>query len=457
MGAPEVVEETSTLGVNRSLGPIGSNRLSRWVNKHIAPLIATALLVVLGMNFTIWWAIEVKHEISQWLTPPDLWGSYLGSVALVHGHLTQIYSGVTGLVSLPGIVYVLAPVAAVGSALHLGVSQQFVGGYTEPTAWVILGPYEMILGSIALFAADSVAQRFGVSLSKRILLALVGAAIISNVLIRWGHPEDCIAVGLSLYAALAAHDSKWTRCGWLLGVAIAFQPLAILALPAILATASLRRLIKLVLPILVPSVIAVAGPLIASPHFTFHALTNQLNYPTLNHPTPWVSLLPHTYVYHVLAVPSGPLRAVAVVTSAALSVAVCRKSKRFEVVVFMIAVSFALRVVFEPALDAFYVWPALEVALVLSCRRNWIVATVAGAAAVGATWWSDVNMAGVWPWWIAMCAILLALLVLAYPLRAPVNAEDHPGKKGPLDLNGEEDRTGQSTDLTAGRQDVALQ
>lgn len=401
---------------NQTLPLTPHDRITRSIVRRSPPLAATALLVVLGMNFTIWWAIDVEHQISQWLTPPDIWGSYIGSASLIHGNLARMYSRTTGLVSLPGIMYVLAPVAAVGGALHLGISQAFVGGYSEPTAWVILGPYEMILGSLSLFAADSVAQRFKISLSKRFILAIVGAAILSNVLIRWGHPEDAIAVALGLYATLAALDSKWTSCGWLLGVAIALQPLAILALPAILATLSWRRLARLVLPICVPSAIAVAGPLIANWHSTFHALTDELNYPTLNHPTPWVPLLAHTYVSHVLAVSSGPLRALGVVFSAVLSILVCRKVRAFEVVVFMIAVSFTIRVLFEPVLDAFYIWPALEVALLLSCRRSSIVASVAGAAALAATWWSNVHIAGVWPWWIIMCAFLVVLLALAWPV-----------------------------------------
>ena len=56
-------------------------------------------------------------------------------------------------------------------------------------------------------------------------LAFAQAAILVNVAVVWGHPEDAISVGLVLYAALAVQDGKSRRGAWLLGVAVAFQPL----------------------------------------------------------------------------------------------------------------------------------------------------------------------------------------------------------------------------------------
>ena len=54
-----------------------------------------------------------------------------------------------------------------------------------------------------LFAADALAERLGASLPKRFLLAAAEATALWNVTIRWGHPEDAVAVGLLLYAVLA--------------------------------------------------------------------------------------------------------------------------------------------------------------------------------------------------------------------------------------------------------------
>ena len=90
---------------------------------------------------------------------------------------------------------ILVPVAAVISAA--GLSLRIPGpDNLHPGAWLLAGPYLIIVSAVALFAADSIAEDLGVSRPRRALLAAAGAVALWGVSVQWGHPEDAVAVGL---------------------------------------------------------------------------------------------------------------------------------------------------------------------------------------------------------------------------------------------------------------------
>ncbi len=403
------------------------------VHRRSAPLIATLAFVFVGMNFSILWHGFTAHSFSYWMTPPDLWGTYLGSDALVQGHPAQMYSQITGLNAFPAIMFALAPITAIGHALHLEAGQPFQV-YTAPNAWIILGPFELLLCSFPLFALDAAAERFGLAKPRRLAMALFGAALLGPIAIRWGHPEDCIAVGLFLYAALDARSDRWQRSAWLMGLAIAFQPLVIVGLGALLATRSFRQFVRSVPALLLPSLVFLAAPLIASWHATTEALFNQPNFPTLNHATPWTGLFHHSVVNGVTAVSSGPARIVIVVIAVLAGAVVCRTDQRLATLLVVTEAAIILRVMLEPVLDPYYVWPALAIGLVLAARRSWARLNWAGGIALVATWWSGVHGDGVWGWWFVL--LILLLLVLAMGLPWSVRAMRTVGQSPALATNG---------------------
>ncbi len=94
---------------------------------------------------------------------------------------------------------------------------------------------------MALFAADAIAERLGATRPKRAVLAAAGAVALWNVSVRWGHPEDAVAVGLLLFGILALSDGRTGRSAWLIGAAVAVQPLVLLALPVVLTVIAPRR------------------------------------------------------------------------------------------------------------------------------------------------------------------------------------------------------------------------
>jgi len=403
-------------------------RWRRWVDRRRAPLVATAATLVLGMNWTIWWAEVVHGAPGVWLDPSDQWGTVLASVALVHGHLSGIYTASTGLVTFPGYVVLMAPVAAVFSALHLEMGPQ-LAAYGAPTGWVLVGPFELLTSSVALFGADAAAERLGVTGWRRVGLALVGAAVLSEVTLGWGHPEDALAIGLVLYAVLAADRSSAKQAAWLLGIAVAVQPLAVVAAGAVggvvAARAGRRALVELVVPLVLPSAVVLAGPLVASWHSTVHVLIDQPNYPSFNHPTPWTSLLPRLHQRFV-AVPAGPGRLAATVVSLVAGYVVCRRRPAMPSVLWIVAVALFLRVVSESVLDPYYLWPVLAVTLVLAAGlpawRWWSTA----AAALSLTWFSGVRLGGVWPWWSVVVLGLGTGLALSRPGAAAAPSRRRP-------------------------------
>lgn len=389
-------------------------RLVAWAKLHVAPLVASVALVALGLGWVLWWGAQNGNGSTVWATPPDLWSTYDAAVLAVHGHLAQVYSPATGLVTFPGIVVVLAPVAAVGSALHLEMGPN-VAPYFAPTGWLLLGPYVLVLSTVPLFAVDAIARRFGVALRNRVVLSLTEAFVIANVTVKYGHPEDALAVGLALYGALAAEDGEWTSCAWLLGIAIAVQPLAVLAAPAIVARRG-RLVVRLLPGLILPSAIVLAAPLAASWSAASSAITHQLNYPSLNFATPWTSIAPR--VGSAGGVSAGPVRAGVTLLAFAAGAVLCRRRPSLEFVLFVIGSLFFARIVTEVVMDGYYPWAVVGIGVLLAARRGCWRLGASALLAIAVTLLGSQHWQGVWPWWLAVIGASGACLLLGWPTGA---------------------------------------
>ena len=375
-------------------------------------VVAAVASLVLGMNYVILWAnLPRGGPFNTWLAPSDLWGTYLDSVQLVHGHLSAGYA------AYPGILLLFAPAAVIGSAFNLEVGPQFAA-FAAPTGWVLMGPLEILLASVVIFACDAVAESFGVPRGRRYLLALAEAAVLSSVTIKWGHPEDALSVGLVIYSALEASKNRWKRCGWLLGAAIVVQPLALLAAPA-LATAAFgarpRKLGAMALRAVLPGVVVLAPALIVDWGQLSYWLVHQPNYPAFNHTTPFTSISPVILYGHFYATSGGPARMMAIGAAVVVGILLCRHRPSLQRLLFVLGLLFFIRVVFEAVLDSYYTWPVLAFALVLAARAGWVRFSLATAVALFATWFSNEYWVGVFPWWGIMVGLLAVLMALAWP------------------------------------------
>ncbi len=290
-----------------------------WARRRAFPLIASAGLILVGLFTTTWGPTLIGR--TEWALPYDLWGTLIATTRLAHGNIGGLYAPPTGLISLPGAAVILLPCAALISAL--GLSLNIPGPHNlHPDVWLVAGPYQIALCCVTLFAADSLAERLGVSLPRRGLLAVASAGILWSVSARWGHPEDAVAVGLLLYAIGAQAGGRVRLAGWLAGAAVCVQPLVLLALPVMLAVLPWRRMVPFLVRAALPSAVLLAATAAANWHDTFQSVTSQPNSPLINHPTAWTSLAPQLAGHNVAA---GPFRLATIVVACLCALLIRRR------------------------------------------------------------------------------------------------------------------------------------
>jgi hypothetical protein len=388
----------------------------------VFPLLATAGLIVAGMVATTRFGAPVAGK-PAWALPLDLWGTLLAAHRLVHLNLAGLYAPPTGLITFPGAALILTPVVAVAEAA--GLSLAHPGPLEmEPGVWLVAGPYMIALSAVSLFAADALAERMRASLPKRALLAAASGTALWSVSVKWGHPEDAVAVALLLWAILALADDRPTRCGWLTGAAVAVQPLVLLALPVVLAVIERRRIPGYLARAAAPGAALLGAAAVANWHATWHAVTSQPNWPAIDHPTPWTQFAPHMAGG---AVAAGPGRILAILSACACGVLVWRRlgasrgatwsAETLREVLWWAALALALRSVFESVMVAFYLWPPLAVVLVAAATK-WRYLIPASAIAGVITFESQSDWRSAWGWWGLMVAgLALALLFAGVPRR----------------------------------------
>ena len=377
-----------------------------WVVERPAPIAATVAMFIPVMAYSV--LGHRLHGHFELITPGDLWGLGGSSWALAHGQFAHIYASPGALTSPPALEFVLAPILFFAQVV--GLTAHFPGGHPLGL-WLLLGPAVLLMASPALFAIDAVARSWSLTDGSRLALALASALGVANVAGIWGHPEDCVAVAMVVWAALAVErrpDTGGRRAAWLLGLGIAFQPLAILGVAPVLACLGWRSFAKVSWRLLLPSLLVLVTPLIGQPGLTRFVLVKQ---PFLPH---YVSFTPLTYLAPVIGPGTdggGPTRLVALLLSACLAIAVCRRRHDLPTVLTMTAIAFFLRVLFETELNWYYMWPVAAVCLVLSARRGVSHLGVCSAALVATIVLGNHdavhNIALWWPGLMASLAVML--------------------------------------------------
>ena len=318
------------------------------------------------------------------------------------------------------MIVLLSPAVALAQALHLSIGMPYTAVST-PTAWLVLEPFDLLAGCIALFAVDAVARRLDVTGRRRSVLAVAEVIALWDLLAQNWHPEDAFAVSFVLWALLAAFDGRWRRSGWLLGVGVAFQPLAVLALPAVVALAPRKITVGLLVRVAVPGSVLLAGPLIANPSATLRAVLEQPNHPLLDHPTPWMRFAPHLGAGVVAA---GPTRLVAVIVAAVVSWMVCRRTARVPT-----SSCGSWRSVSPAAACSRLSWWRITSGRPWRWRCSSPRATRARFAAVCvlssfATVFALRGWRGEWAWWSVLVVCIVAALIAAWPSPRGPGAHD---------------------------------
>ncbi|MCL4445921.1 MAG: hypothetical protein M1134_03455 [Actinobacteria bacterium] len=381
--------------------------------------------------FPLWTTLTAPRSRGGWQIQGDLWATQLAARALVHGDFAGIYTPSTALVSFPGITVPLAPAIWLSEALHWPIQNPSHATVTFPTGWLWIEIVSVAVSLVAVFAADALSTTLGVTPRKRFVTVGLVAVALWNVVVWWGHPEDALAIGFVMFATNNVFEQRWERAGWFAGLAVAMQPVSLLALPVLAAQLpnSYRR--SSLLRCCVPSVVVLAGPLITSWSKTVRVLVNQPNYPTVDHTT-WLTALAPALGHHSVA--AGPLRLVAVVAVAAGGWLLARRyNANATLLVWMVAISFSVRVLAEPVMVAYYVWPVLAFSLVAAGKTSWIRLVLVGALSTGATVFGDAAWKGNLSWWALETALTLSALALAWPVRNEVvGLEKTTSKEGAL-------------------------
>lgn len=383
-----------------------------WPVRRLFPLLAAAVLTVLGMAGTIWG--PRYYGKTAWALPDDLWGTMIGAQRLLHLNVAALYTTPTQLISLPGTAIICVPVVALIDAAGLTLRAPAATG-AHPVTWLLACPYQVAISAVVLFAADAIAERLGVTRPRRFVLAAAGATALWSVTVRWGHPEDAVATGLLLYAILALSDGRTSRGAWLAGAAVAVQPLVLLAFPVLLTVVGPRRWPGFLTRAAALSVLLLAVAAAANWTATIHAVTSQPNSPLVDHPTPWIYLAPHLPGDQVAA---GPARILALVAACGCGLLAARswrsgwRPAMLPDLLWWTAVALALRSVFEPVMVAYYLWPPLALALI-TASRSWPRLLGAGLTATVLTFFSQIEWHNPWAWWTPMIAILGLTLFVA--------------------------------------------
>ncbi len=387
--------------------------ISAWAEERSAPVAATVVMLVGVMAFSLLGHSALHIGKSNLVSPSDLWSLATSSAAILHAHLADIYRRNGALTSPPALELVLVPVLALGQLVGLSPHLHTSG---EPLSlWFVLGPAAVLLASTALFAVDAVARHWGFSERRRLALALVGGLGVANVAGGWGHPEDCVALALVVWAALTMErggSDAAPRAALLLGVGIAFQPLALLGVAPVLARLSWRAAARLSWRLALPSVAVLIPPLVAETHRTLFVLVRQPFQPK------YISLTPLTRVAPVIGPGlhgGGPTRLIATALGAAVAIRVCHRTHDLDRVLAMAAVAFFLRVLLETELNWYYLWPVPALCLVLSLRRSMLRFALCTTALVASMVLGDRRVHDIVLWWPALMATLVVMLASVGP------------------------------------------
>lgn len=373
-------------------------------------VLLTGVVVGVGMAYSFLWAPLVRHGPHYWIYPGDLLGTVRASTYIEIGTFSYLYSLHTSLVTLPGFAIVFTPIVKLSQVLHL-VPATVIFPVPRPSQWLLIGPVSMATSAVALAGLDAVARTLGTSLVRRRVLLVAEAAAIWPVVALWGHPEDVIALGLGALALSRAIRGRAVSAAWLLGGALAMQLYVVLLVPIFIGLVGTRRAAPfLARTALLPGALFLAM-LVPDPHGTLHTLFDQPNFPTVDHPTPWVLLAPHLGRGVVAA---GPGRLIGLVAACALGFIAARYRHDRLMIVWLAAAALAGRCLTEAVMDPYYVAPAIALALVAVSSRSWrrcILVGAAGAALTVLTYYRP----GIWWYWLEMAAAFAVMLVLSRP------------------------------------------
>jgi hypothetical protein len=382
-----------------------------------APALVFSLLCLF-----VGFGLELALGQHSWYSPRDVWTSFRGGQYLIWGD----YAAALHYVSAPGTAILLAPPAFV--AYHLGLVGAFPFPLLHPPAWEVLCPYMAVIGATIVPAADSLARVLGTPERHRIALNWAIVCFAVPVIALWGHPEDVVALAIAMQGAKLAIEGKWHGAGWLFGFAVTIQPLVLLVLFPVMALGAPRRWPGIVVRSAVPTLTVMAIPVLTTGGDVLRFM-QEPNYIVPNFPTPFVWLGPSAG--HNL-ISAAPERALAVLVAVLIGYLAWRRQVTPVGAIWCAALAMGARVVLEPVLTPYYLWPMAALALVVIAATN--------------RWWATAPLAAVsslayfhrepWLYWIPIVLLVAVVTVGTAPAalrrsaRVATQPEPEPARRG---------------------------
>jgi hypothetical protein len=367
----------------------------------------------------------IMRGFGEWFgvaTYGDFWQNWADATYTTFaGGYGHIYVLDRTLETAPALQVIIAPIARLAS----GLSFPYPSAVLYPTAYWVAGPLYMGGMALPICACDRWLSGMGVTDIRRRLTVLGVMAITLPPIPLSGHPEDLIALGAMLYGIAAAFEERPRATGWWLGIALAFQPFAFLAIPIAFIFLKRRQWLTALGPIVAVPLAFLIVPVVADPSVTLPQLLHQKVFDVFGYISPTWNVDPGVAAYIRSAV------ALAAIPAAIVLARFLPRSRRqgAALVIWTVAMLFALRV-FEPELFPYFMAPTLALAPICAARLPWWRLASACALAVWLTWWLHIAVKAEWSLWLILVAQLCLLGWLAYPGRVRHSpTEPTPSKK----------------------------
>jgi hypothetical protein len=395
----------------------GSGSVGDFLGVRRAAWLATALAVVISIfvSFKLPW----YFDLHGWLMPGDISWMTRSAQWVDSGAMGSVYAANHWYLTLPGYLFLLAPVVQVGDMLHLANNYPFP--IPHPTMWLLTGPFTALCCAAVIPATDRLAAALSVPKLRRDILAVAVAVLVAvPTTIFSGHGEDMLALAGVELATVAAVGGHWSRVGWILALAVLFQEWALLAVPVLVAASPQGQKIKTAWHALLPG--ASLGMLLLALDWK-NAYFDLIVQPAVfkGQKLVWwqwakVVAIPGTSVFGVTG---STFRTCAVAVAVVAGIVVWKNPTPTRIAA-AVAVALFARGFFEVELWPYYLAPAAVMIVLLAGRAPAKRAAVAAAAAFGAYAVSNSAYVGVStnPW--LATAVLAACAAMAYgALAAP--------------------------------------
>ncbi len=297
----------------------------------------------------------VKHHM--WMYSMDFFAEMRDAHLITWGGYQLLYSSGTGLVVPPLGPLSLTPLAALSSML--GLVEPFPYPLVNPSVMFIAIPYFALFATLFFYAARRFTARFGTT--KSLMLELIATTVASFTLMPWGHIEDVAAMAFVLLGFVSLSKANYRSSSYLFGVAIAFQPFALLfVVPSILILVrSGRESVIALLRAAIPTFVVYFPLLITSPTSTLHTLMHQNNYPSVDH----LTVVGLSIEGRSKVIAAGPPRLLLVLLTVGISLCI-RYARRPSIrsygeVFLIVSLISAARIFFEPVMVPYYIVPTL--------------------------------------------------------------------------------------------------